>query len=82
MTKRDEAVFAKAFEKMESEGCFEELRAKAKQKPAARAKVKSMQDKPITLAKPPETRTGKKLPQKASGSQSIAKKSPLAASKK
>ena len=84
MTKRDETVFAKTFEKMESEGCFEELRAKAKHKPAARAchKVKSIQDKPIVLTKLPASRAGKKLPKKTSGSQSIAKKSPLAASKK
>ena len=84
MTKRDEAVFAKAFEKMEAEGCFEELRARAKHKQAAKAcyKIKSMQDRPIALTKPATSRSGKKLPQKVSASQSIAKKAPLAASKK
>jgi hypothetical protein len=32
MTKRDEAIFAKAFEKMEAKGYFKELRTKAKPK--------------------------------------------------
>ena len=84
MTKRDEAVFAKAFEKMEAEGCFEELRAKAKHKPVTKAcyEVKPLQDKPIVLVKPAASRAGKKLPQKVTASHSIAKKAPLAASKK
>ena len=38
MTKRDEAVFAKAFEKMEAKGYFTELRTKAKSKPQAKSK--------------------------------------------
>ncbi|MCL1955656.1 MAG: hypothetical protein FWF61_07015 [Brevinematales bacterium] len=38
MTKRDEAVFAKAFAKMEAKGCFTELRAKSKHQ--AKSKVK------------------------------------------
>ena len=42
MTKRDESVFAKAFENMEAEGCFEGLRARpglnAQAKPAANAR--------------------------------------------
>jgi len=42
MTKRDEAVFAKAFEKMEAKGCFTELKVKTKHQ------VKS-KTKPTTL---------------------------------
>jgi len=42
MTKRDEAVFAKAFEKMEKKGYFTELRAKAKYKPKAKSNAKPM----------------------------------------
>jgi len=40
MTKRDEAVFAKAFEKMEKKGYFTELRAKTKVKPKAKSNAK------------------------------------------
>jgi ABC-type uncharacterized transport system substrate-binding protein len=40
MTKRDEEVFAKAFEKMETKGYFTELRAKAKTKPKPKANTK------------------------------------------
>jgi hypothetical protein len=38
MTKRDETVFAKAFEKMEAKGYFVELRAKNKAKTNAKVK--------------------------------------------
>jgi len=38
MTKRDEAVFDKAFEKMEAKGCFVKLQAKAKAKTQAGSK--------------------------------------------
>jgi len=40
MTKRDEAVFAKAFEKMEEKGYFTELRTKAKTKPKAKSSTR------------------------------------------
>jgi ABC-type uncharacterized transport system substrate-binding protein len=42
MTKRDEEVFAKAFEKMETKGYFTELRTKAKTKPKSNTKPKAL----------------------------------------
>ena len=75
MTKRDESVFAKAFENMEAEGCFEELRAKSglntQAKPAVN--VHSV------------IKAGKKLCRKAADSVSrgnAGKKVPLSASMK
>ena len=40
MTKRDEEVFAKAFEKMETKGYFTELRKKAKTKHKTKSNTK------------------------------------------
>ncbi|WP_461255340.1 hypothetical protein [Treponema sp. R80B11-R83G3] len=41
MTKKDEAVFAKSFEKMEEKGYFTELRTKAKAKPKTKSNAKT-----------------------------------------
>jgi len=76
MTKRDEAVFVKAFKEMEAEGCFNELRA--------RAKCKS-HIKPAAKATPVVSKIGRNSRQKVSASVSrrnVANKPPLAASKK
>jgi hypothetical protein len=69
MTKRDESVFAKAFENMEAEGCFKELRAKSKlnaqTKPAVNAhSVIKAGKKPCRKAANSVSRgnTGKKVP--------------------
>jgi hypothetical protein len=72
MTKRDEAVFARAFEAMEADGSLEKLRAKvrAKTKPAAT---------------PIASNVGKKSRQKPIASvsgQNSVKSVPLAANKK
>jgi len=40
MTKKDEAVFDKAFKKMEAKGYFSELQAKTKTKPQTKSKTK------------------------------------------
>jgi len=54
MTKRDEAVFAKAFEKMEAKGYFTELRTKANAKPKAKSSTKPTA---IKVTKKPRQRT-------------------------
>jgi len=73
MTKKDEAVFAKAFKEMEAEGCFNELRTRSKS-----------QIKPAAKAASVIPKIGKKSnQQKASvSSRSYAHKASLAASKK
>jgi len=43
MTKRDEAVFAKAFEKMEAKGYFTELQTKAKAKLKPKSNTKPLE---------------------------------------
>jgi hypothetical protein len=43
MTKKDEAVFAKAFEKMEAEGYFDDLQAKTEAKPTTKCKFKPIE---------------------------------------
>ena len=75
MTKKDEAVFAKAFKEMEAEGCFNELRTRSKSK---------SQIKPAAKAASVIPKIGKKSnQQKASvSSRSYAHKASLAASKK
>jgi phage regulator Rha-like protein len=75
MTKRDEAVFDKAFKKMEAKGYFTELREKTKAKPQAKSNTK-----PMAL------KTAKKLRQRtAADSVSSARSAlnvPLAAQKR
>jgi len=44
MTKRDEAVFEKAFKKMEAKGYFEGLRTKAKARTQAKTKTTALKD--------------------------------------
>jgi hypothetical protein len=77
MTKRDEAVFVKAFEEMEAEGCFNELRAKAKSKSHI---------KPTAKAAPVISKIGRKPHQQkvsaSVSSRNAAHRTPLAASKK
>jgi len=77
MTKRDEAVFVKAFDEMEAKGYFTELRVKVKQK--ARHKAKSN-------AKPTVLKAAKKQRQRvATDSVSSARSAvnvPLAANKR
>jgi hypothetical protein len=71
MTKRDEAVFARAFEAMEADGSLEKLRAKVRVKIRPNAK--------------PVSNVGKKSRQKPVASvsgQNSVKSLPLAASKK
>jgi len=55
MTKRDEAVFAKAFEKMDANGYFTELRTKTKTKSKAKSNIN---------AKPTVSRASKKMRQR------------------
>jgi hypothetical protein len=78
MTKRDEAVFAKAFEAMEADGSLEKLRSKVKT--AVRGKAK-----PNAKAVPIVSNAVKKQRQKPPASVSghgSAKNVPLVASKK
>lgn len=77
MTKRDNAVFAKAFEEMEAKGYFNEIQAKIKAERQAKSVAETI--------KPVVPKTGKKPRQKAPASVSswnVADKAPLAASKK
>jgi hypothetical protein len=73
MTKRDEAVFAKAFEKMKAKGYFDELQAKSK----TNTNGKTM---------PVISKIGRKSRQQkvtaSISSRNVANKTPLAASKK
>jgi hypothetical protein len=75
MTKRDEAIFAKAFEKMEAKGYFTEIQAKTKVKPKAKSN-----------AKPKVLKTAKKLRQRTAAdsvsSARYAPKVPLSAQKR
>jgi hypothetical protein len=75
MTKRDEAVFVKAFEKMEAKGYFVELRARAKLK--AEAKSEALK----TAKKPREQAVADSVPSSISNRGAMAKL-PLAAHKK
>jgi len=79
MTKRDEAVFAKAFEKMKAKGYFDELQAKGKAKSSGKTG-------PATRITPVISKIGKKPHQKAAASvfssRNVADKIPLVASKK
>jgi len=66
MTKRDEAVFAKAFEKMKAKGYFDEIQAKGKVMPViSKINRKSHQKVSASVS-----------------SRNVANKTPLAASKK
>jgi len=70
MTKRDEAVFVEAFDELEAEGFFDELRKKAQ--------ARELQGVKILKA---DKKSGKKIPASVSG-RNVADKVPLAASKK
>jgi hypothetical protein len=95
MTKRDEAVFIKAFDKMEAEGFFDELREKARaRKLREKARARKLREKARAKAKPTirvatgkseEPKSGKRSRKKVQisvSSQNVADKVPLAASKK
>ena len=72
MTKRDEVVFAKAFEKMKAKGYFDELKAKSKT---------YSNGKTIPVIPKIGKKSYKKLPASVSN-RNITNKPPLAASKK
>ena len=73
MTKRDEAVFAKAFEKMKAKGYFDEIQAKSKTKSNGKAM-------PV-ISKSSRKSHQQKVSASVS-SRNAANKPPLAASKK
>ena len=94
MTKRDEAVFIEAFDELETEGFFDELREKARArelqrkvragaKPTLHDGVSSTTVVRGTFAEPlkADKKSGKKVPASVS-SRNVVEKVPLAASKK
>jgi len=73
MTKRDEAVFVKAFEKMKAKGYFNGLQAKCKTKPNGKAT--------LVISKIGRKSHQQKVSASVS-SRNVTNKTPLAASKK